>query len=74
MITPSHKLIPFWKLCFRPTQVTRLNMQLTVLSVMACGKQEFNQIDIIVPFGLKLWEFKSGLKNVSKKKTPSLTI
>lgn len=49
-------------------------MQLTVLSVMACGKQEFNQIDIIVPFGLKLWEFKSGLKNVSKKKTPSLTI
>lgn len=48
-------------------------MQLTVLSVMARGKQEFNQIDIIVPFGLKHWEFKSGLKNVSKKKTPSQT-
>jgi len=43
-----------------PTQVTRLNTLLTLLSVMACGKQQFNQIDVMVPFGLKLWEFKSG--------------
>lgn len=35
-------------------------MQLTVLSVMACGKQEFNQINVVVPSGLELWEFKSG--------------
>lgn len=33
-------------------------MQLTVLSVMACGKQEFNQIDVVVPSGLELWEYK----------------
>lgn len=56
-----------------PIQVTRLNAQLTVLSVMAYRKQEFNQIDVIVPLGLKLWDLNRGLKNVMKKKTPSTT-
>lgn len=56
-----------------PIQVTRLNAQLTVLRVMACRKQEFNQIDVILPLGLKLWDLNRGLKNVMKKKTPSTT-
>lgn len=51
-----------------PTQVSRLNRLLTVWSVTACGKQEFHQIDVTVPFGLKPWEFKAGPEKCEEEK------